>query len=50
MNLLIIVLIILLLAGGGAWPAWGWHNMGYWPSGIIGVLLLIVVLKLLGVL
>jgi hypothetical protein len=46
-TLLIVVLLLLLL---GAWPAWpysiGW---GYYPSGTLGlVLVIVVVLALLG--
>ena len=46
-TLLIIVLLLLLL---GSWPAWphsrGW---GYYPSGTLGlVLVIVVVLALLG--
>jgi len=46
-TILIIVLLLLLL---GAWPAWphsaGW---GYYPSGTLGlVLLIVVVLALTG--
>lgn len=42
--LLIIILIVLLVAGG---PYTGWHSYGYAPSGIIGVVLVIVVVLLL---
>lgn len=45
-TLLIIILVVLLVAGG---PYTGWHTYGYYPSGIIGVILVIVlVLFLLG--
>lgn len=45
--ILVIVLVILLL---GAVPSWPYsRNWGYWPSGGIGVILLIVlILYLLG--
>jgi len=40
-----IVLIILILLLVGALPAWpystGW---GYWPSGLLGIILLIVII------
>lgn len=43
--LLIIVLVILLVGGLPAWPySQGW---GYYPSGGIGTLLLIVVILML---
>jgi hypothetical protein len=46
MWLLIVVLLVLLLAGG---PYTGWHNWGYYPSGAIGlVLVVVVILVLLG--
>jgi len=51
MNLLLIILIIVLLAGGvGAYPAWGYSSgWGYAPSGLIGLILVIlVVMALLG--
>ena len=41
---LIVVLIVLLFAGG---PYTGWHSYGYWPSGIIGIILVILVVLLL---
>lgn len=40
--LLIVVLIILAV---GAAPSWGYsRNWGYWPSGTVGTLVLVVVL------
>ncbi|SDR64193.1 Protein of unknown function [Rhizobiales bacterium GAS113] len=51
MSLLLLVLILVLLFGGvGTYPAWphssGW---GYGPSGILGLLLVIlIVMALLG--
>lgn len=49
-TLLIIVLVIMVIAGlpqvGGSW---GLHGFGYGPSGILGVVLIIIlVLFLLG--
>ena len=44
-TLLIIILIIILLGAAPSWPySQGW---GYGPSGIVGVLLIIVVVLLL---
>lgn len=40
---LIIVLIVLLFAG---YPRWGYHTYGYYPSGIIGIILIIVIVLL----
>lgn len=42
--LLIIVLIVIALGGA---PAWGYHAYGWYPSGIVGVLLVILVVLLL---
>lgn len=40
----IILIVILVLALLGAIPSWGHsRNWGYGPSGIVGVLLLVVV-------
>lgn len=44
-TLLFIVLIVLLL---GALPTWPYSaNWGYYPSGLVGLVLLIVVIMLL---
>jgi hypothetical protein len=46
MSLIVVILIILLLFGGvGTLPTWG-HSAGwgYGPSGIIGVILLVIVI------
>ena len=44
-TLLIIVLVLLLV---GAVPAWPYsRSWGYYPSGLLGVILLIVLLLLL---
>lgn len=42
---LLIILLILALVGG--LPATGWHSHGYWPSGAIGVILLVLIVLLL---
>jgi hypothetical protein len=46
-TILIIILIVLLL---GAFPAWGYNrSWGYGPSGLIGLLLVVIlILFLLG--
>ena len=46
-TLLLIILILLLI---GAVPSWGYsRNWGYGPSGILGVLLVVlIVLMLMG--
>ena len=44
-TILFIVLIVLLL---GALPAWPYSaNWGYYPSGLLGLVLLVVVIMLL---
>jgi hypothetical protein len=44
-TLLIIVLVLLLV---GAVPAWPYsRSWGYYPSGLLGVVLLVVILLLL---
>lgn len=46
MGTLLLVLVILLLVG--AFPAWPYsRNWGYFPSGILGIILLIMVLLLI---
>jgi hypothetical protein len=45
----LILLIVLLLVLFGGLPRWGYHSYGYGPSGIVGVILVIVlILFLLG--
>ena len=47
MSLGTILLIILILALIGAFPAWGYNTgWGYYPSGGIGLILLIVIILL----
>ena len=45
----LILLIVLLVLVFGGLPRWGYHSYGYGPSGIVGVILVIVlILFLLG--
>lgn len=44
MSLLILLLILLIIVGG--LPTWGYHNLGYGPSGIGGLVLIILILLL----
>jgi hypothetical protein len=44
--LLILVIVLIILAFAGA-PTWGYHNYGYYPTGVIGIILVIVVVLLL---
>jgi hypothetical protein len=44
-TILIVILVLLLL---GALPTWGYSSgWGYWPSGGLGLVLLILVILLL---
>jgi hypothetical protein len=43
-NILLIILLLLVLGG---LPNWGYHNLGYGPSGVGGVVLLVLVVLLL---
>ena len=45
MSLVLLILLVLLVVGG--LPNWGYHQMGYGPSGIGGVILLVLVIMLL---
>ena len=45
MGLIVLIVLVLLLVGG--LPNWGYHSYGFAPSGIAGVVLLIVVALLL---
>ena len=45
MSLLLLIILILIVLGG--LPTWGYHNYGYGPSGIGGVVLLVVIILLL---
>lgn len=51
MSLLLLILIVILLVGGvGSYPSWGYSSgWGYGPSGLIGLLLVVlIILALLG--
>ena len=46
MGLLLLILLVLLLVG--AVPRWGYsRNLGYGPSGLLGVALLVLVILML---
>lgn len=45
MSLLVLLLLLFLLVGG--LPNWGYHSYGIAPSGLAGLLALIIVLMLL---
>lgn len=42
-TVLIVILVLLLI---GALPNWGWHGYGPYPSGILGIVLIILVIWL----
>ena len=46
MSLILVIVLILLLVGVG--PYWGYSSgWGYGPSGIVGVLLIVLVIAML---
>ena len=45
MGLILLIVLVLFLVGG--LPNWGYHRLGFAPSGIVGVVLLVVVVLLL---
>lgn len=45
MYLVLIILLVLFLFGG--LPNWGWHHYGYWPSGALGLILIILLVLVL---
>jgi hypothetical protein len=48
MYLILIVILIILLLGGLPAAPWGhYHSYGYWPSGAVGIILVVPVILLL---
>lgn len=45
MSLLLLILLVVLVLGG--LPTWGYHQFGYAPSGIGGVILVILAVMFL---
>ena len=45
MSLILLIVLVLFLVGG--LPNWGFHTYGFAPSGLAGVVLLVVVVLLL---
>ncbi len=46
--LLLIILLVLLFGGVGTYPRWGYSSgWGYGPSGIFGLLLVIIIVMAL---
>lgn len=45
MSWIIVAILVILLIG--ALPTWGYHSgWGYWPSGGLGLILLVVIILL----
>lgn len=47
MSLTTILLVILILALVGALPAWKFHDAGYGPSGVLGIVVVVLLILLL---
>lgn len=45
MGLLLLIFILVLCFGG--LPTWGYHNYGYAPSGLLGMVLVVVLILFL---
>ena len=45
MGLILLIILIVFLVGG--LPNWGFHSFGFAPSGLAGVVLLVVIVMLL---
>jgi hypothetical protein len=44
--LIILLIVLLILAFGGA-PTWGYHSYGWGPSGLLGIVLIVLLVLLL---
>lgn len=44
-QVILIILLVLILVGG--LPNWGYHSFGWGPSGIVGVLLVVILILFL---
>jgi len=44
-GLLLLIILIVFLLGG--LPTWGYHSYGYGPSGLVGVLVIVLIVLLL---
>jgi hypothetical protein len=50
-DLIKLLVVLLILGFCGLLPFWGYsHSWGYYPGGFVGLILLLVVLRVLGVL
>lgn len=42
-----ILLVVLVIIALGGLPTWGYHERGYGPSGLVGIILIIVLILVL---
>lgn len=47
MSLVLIVIVLLIVFGGLGLPQLSGHSYGYWPSGGLGLVLLVLLILLL---
>ena len=45
MSLILLIVLVVFLVGG--LPNWGYHSFGFAPSGLAGVVLLVMIVMLL---
>jgi len=45
MSLILLIVLVVLLVGG--LPNWGYHSFGFAPSGLAGIVLLVLIVMLL---
>lgn len=46
-TVLLIILILLLIGGLPAWPHMASYQLGYFPSGVLGLLIIVLLILLL---
>lgn len=47
MNLVTLLIIILIICAIGGLPSFGWHQYGWGPSGVSGLVVVILLILLL---
>lgn len=45
--MLLLIIILILVFGVGGLPTWGYANWGYGPSGLLGVVLIVLLIYML---